>query len=115
MNEIIIVGGVNYATTKVTTGMNTISFTLSDIAVNDAYAVFKTAESLKIAGEEDVVYGLYSDVKFDHLTIYDNGTIIVTMRIPTELEKRISALELSQTEQDEVIAEMLYGGGDTNE
>lgn len=51
-------------------------------------------------------------MRFDRLTIYADGSITVTMRIPTEIERQISALQVSQAEQDEAIAELLYGGGE---
>lgn len=115
MNEIITVGGVNYTATKVTTGINTISFTLSGLTVDEAHEVFKNAKSLEVGEEEGVAYGLYPDVRFDHLAIYADESLIVTMRIPTETEKQINALQVSQAEQDEVIAELLYGGGEGDE
>lgn len=112
MNEIITAGGVSYTTTNVTTGTDTISFTISDITVGEAHAVFKSVESLEVGEEEGAAYGLYPNVRFDRLTIYADGSITVTMRIPTEIERQISALQVSQAEQDEAIAELLYGGGE---
>lgn len=112
MNEIIIIGGTNYTATKVSTGMNTISFTISGMTADEAYEIFKNATSLEVGEAEGAAYGLYPDVKFDQLTIYADESITVTMRIPTETEKQISALQISQAEQDEAIAELLYGGGD---
>lgn len=112
MNEIITVGGTNYTTTKVSTGMDAISFTISGMTADEAYEIFKNATSLEVGEAEGAAYGLYPDVKFDQLTIYADESITVTMRIPTETEKQISALQISQAEQDEAIAELLYGGGD---
>lgn len=112
MNEMITTGGVSYTAANVTTGTDTISFTLSDMTADKAHEVFKNAESLEVGEEEGAAYGLYPDVKFDHLTVYADESIIVTMRIPTEMEKQISNLQVSQAEQDEVIAELLYGGGE---
>ena len=112
MNEIITAGGVSYTTTNVTTGTDTISFTISDITVGEAHAVFKSVESLEVGEEEGAAYGLYPYVRFDRLTIYADDSITVTMRIPTEIERQISALQVSQAEQDEAIAELLYGGGE---
>lgn len=112
MNEIITAGGVSYTTTNVTTGTDTISFTLSDVLGEEAHTVFKNVKSLEVGEEAGAAYGLYPDVRFDHLTIYADDSIVVTMRIPTEMEKQISALQVSQAEQDEAIAELLYGGGE---
>lgn len=110
MNEVITVGGVNYTATKVTTGINTISFTLSDLTAEDVYAAFKNATSLEVGEAAGASYGQYPDVRFDQMTIYADDSITVTMRIPTEIEQQISALQVSQSEQDEAIAELLYGG-----
>lgn len=112
MNELITAGGVSYTTTKVTTGTDTISFTLSDMMANEAHAAFKNVKSLEVGEEDGAAYGLYPDVRFDHLTIYADDSITVTMRIPTDVEKQISTLQASQAEQDEAIAELLYGGGE---
>lgn len=109
MTEIITVGGENYTATKVLTGIDTISFTLSDLTMEDAYVVFKNATSLEVGEAEGAAYGLYSGVIFDHLTIYADESVTVTMRIPTETEKQLRALQVSQAEQDEAIAELLYG------
>lgn len=112
MNEIITAGGVSYTTTNVTTGTDTISFKLSNVTIEEAHTAFKNVKSLEVREKAGEAYGLYPDVRFDHLTIYADESIIVTMRIPTEIEKQISALQVSQAEQDEVIAELLYGGGE---
>lgn len=47
------------------------------------------------------------------------GDVTVTMRIPTRMELQIAELQesqaatdKSQAEQDEAIAELLYGGGE---
>lgn len=112
MNEIITAGGVSYTATNVTTGTDTISFTLSAVTGEEAHTVFKNVKSLEVGEKAGEAYGLYPDVRFDHLTIYADESIIVTMCIPTEIEKQISALQVSQAEQDEAIAELLYGGGE---
>ena len=44
MNEIITVGGVEYTATKVSTGINTISFMLQDLTEDEAKSVFEAVQ-----------------------------------------------------------------------
>lgn len=115
MNEIITVGGEKFTATNVETGLNTISFALSGLTVDEAYAALRNAKSLTVGEEAGAAYGQYPDVRFDHLTVYADGSITATMRIPTEMEKQVSDLQASQAEQDEAIAELMYGGGGEDE
>lgn len=118
MNEIITVGGVNYTATNIITGMNTISFTLASLTEDEAKTVFKSAESLTV-GDGETVYGEYLYVRFDSITVGADDDITVTMHIMTDIEKQIKELQISQdeqdkaiSEQDEAIAEILFGGGE---
>ena len=111
MNEIITAGGVKYTATNISTGINTITFTLLGLAEDEAKAAFRHAESLPI-GDEDTAYGKYPDVKFESLTIGADEKITITMHILNNTEKQIRDLQVSQAEQDEAIAELLYGGGE---
>ena len=115
MNEIITINGVEYTTRNITTGINTISFTLND-PIADAEFVFRNVKELTVGDKNGTVYGQYPDVEFESLTIGADGNVTITMHIPTEIEKQIKELQVSyaelrvlQAEQDEVIAE-LYGG-----
>lgn len=112
MNEIITVGSTNYAATNVATGTNIISFKLSELGADEADAVFRNAKSLTVGDETNTVYGRYPDVEFQSLTIGADEAVTITMHILTETEKKIRDLQMSQLEQDEAIAEILYGGGE---
>ena len=114
MNEIITVNSVDYAAQNVTTGINTISFVLPELTLEEAETVFKKAESLTVGSEDNEVYGYYPNVKFESISKDANGGITVTMHILTELELQIKELQVSQAEQDEAIAVLMFGG-DGNE
>ena len=111
MNEIITVGGEKYTATKVETGINTISFILHGLTADEAETAFKYAEYLIVGDDQDNVYGEYPNVAYKSVTKDADGNVSVSMSILTQYQVHIKELQLSQGEQDEVIAEMLYGGG----
>lgn len=111
MNEIITVGGVNYTAKNVAMGIDTISFTLVN-PMEDPEAAFREVTELTVGDEQEMVYGQYTDVEYESITISADGSVTVTMHILTRTEKQIKELQESQAEQDEVIAEILFGGGD---
>lgn len=109
MNEIITVNGVSYAAQNVTTGANTISFALAELSAEEAEAVFRNAESLTVGTEEEV-YGNYPNVTFESITKDVDENVTVTMHILTKEELQIKELKVSQAEQDEAIATLMFGG-----
>lgn len=112
MKEIITIGDVSYVVEKVGTGINTISFTIENPVPEDIEAAFKDVKSLTVGNTDGEVYGEYPDVEYESITIKATGEIIVTMHILNETEKQIRDLQTTQAEQDEAIAQMLYGGGE---
>ncbi len=119
MNEIITAGGVEYTAQDVTTSVNTISFKLSGLTADEAREAFKNVESLTVGSEEGDVYGDYPNVKYLSVALDADGSITVTMHILSETEKQIRELQEAQAktqtsvrEHDEIIAELLYGGGE---
>lgn len=111
MKEIITTNGVSYAAQNVTTGANSISFTLAELTVEEAEAVFRDCESLTV-GTDDTVYGEYPHVSFESVSKDVDGIVTVTMHIPTKEELQIKELQVSQAEQDEAIATLMFGGND---
>lgn len=109
MNETITVGGVKYTVTNVDTGLNSISFLLPDLTEDEAKAAFKNAKSLTV-GDGKTAYGEYPDVEFVSITIGADESVKVSMHILTETEKQLRELQVSQLEQDEAIAAMMFGG-----
>lgn len=111
MNEKITVNGESYTVKNVTTGIETISFTLTN-PEDDPEAAFRGARELTVKDGKGTAYGHYPDVEYESLTIAADGSVTITMHILTETEKKIRDLQMSQLEQDEAIAEILYGGGE---
>ena len=109
MNEIITVNGTAYSTENVTTGANSISFVLTDLTIEEAETAFKECESLTV-GTEDTVYGEYPHVYFESVSKDVDGIVTRTMHIPTKEELQIKELQVSQAEQDEAIATLMFGG-----
>ena len=115
MNEIITANGVKYTVQNLNTGLNTISFMVQGLTVEDAEAAFRNVVSLTIGTigtdeAEDIVYGEYPNVTYESITKDAEDNITVTMHIPTKTELQIAELQESQAEQDEVIATMMFGG-----
>lgn len=55
-------------------------------------------------------HGIYKNLKLESVsTNAEDGSVSVTMRIKSEIEIRLDALEQSQAEQDSVLAEIMYG------
>lgn len=118
MNEIITAGGVKYIARNVTTGIDTISFTLVN-PMEDPEAAFREVAELTVEDEQETVYGQYTDVVYESITISADGSVTVTMHILTKTEKQLKELQESQAaqdkaiaEQDEAIAEIFFGGGE---
>ncbi len=118
LNEIITVGGIDYAVQNISTRLNTISFVVQEMTMDEAEAAFKTVTALCVKSEDGEVYGEYPDVDYVSVMKDVAGDVTVTMRIPTQMELQIAELQKSQAatdksqaEQDEAIAELLYGGG----
>ncbi len=112
MNEIITANGVKYTVQNLNTRLNTISFMVQGLTVEDAEAAFRNVASLTVGTNEaeDIVYGEYPNVTYESITKDAEDNITVTMHIPTKTEMQIAELQESQAEQDEVIATMMFGG-----
>lgn len=109
MKEIITVNGVAYAAQNVTTGANSISFTLTELTAEEAETVFRDCEALTVGTEEEV-YGNYPNVTFESIAKDVDENVTVTMHILTKEEMQIKELQVSQAEQDEAIAVLMFGG-----
>lgn len=114
MNEKITAGGVAYAAQNVTTGTGTISFMPDGLTADEAFDAFRNEKSLTV-GSDGEDYGAYPDVEFESVTRRADGSVTVAMHILSGTEKQIRDLQATQAEQDEAIAQILYGGGAANE
>lgn len=118
LNEIITTGGIDYPVQNICTGLNTISFVVQ-LTADAAEVTFRNVTALSVKSEDGEVYGEYPNVVYTSVTKDAAGNVTVTMRIPTKIELQIAELQesqattdKSQSEQDEVIALLLYGGGE---
>lgn len=120
LNEIITAGGIDYTVQNLCTGLNTISFVVQ-MTVDEAESAFKNVTALSVKSEkseDEEAYGEYPNVVYASVMKDAGGSVTITMRIPTQMEQQIAdlqkaqaATDKSQADQDEVIAELMYGGG----
>lgn len=109
LNEKIIVDDIEYPVENVSTGLNFISFVVHDMDMDTAESTFKNVTSI-LVGAEGEIYGEYPNVKFESISKNISDKITITMHILTDIEKQYKELEISQAEQDEAIAELMFGG-----
>lgn len=112
--EYVHIDGKSYEALLVTTSNGSISFTLQNMTVADAVEKFESAKTVDVSGEDQQIYGAYRNVTFAAVAINEDKSITVAFKVPSDIEQRISVLEKTQEEQDEVIAELL-GGGESDE
>lgn len=106
--EIITSNGIQYNATKVTTSINSISFTVEGKTTEEMKTAFKDATTLTVSDSDGQEYGIYENLSFESVTEFEDGSVMVTMHIPSKIELQIKELQTSQAEQDTAIAE-LYG------
>lgn len=110
--EYITAYDTEYECKKVTTGINTISFVMQGQEIASMEVAFKGITELTVSGEDKAIYGTYDHLSFESATVYEDGSIKITMHIPDAEELRLAELEATQAEQDEAIAELMFGGGE---
>ncbi len=108
-HEYVIIGEEKYKTESVNTRTDSISFVLADMKISDAVEKFSCVTELKVSGENLEPYGIYENLTFKSATVDTNGLVTVDFHIANAEEIRIANLEQTQTEQDEVIAELIGG------
>ena len=108
-HEYVIIDDENYKTESVTTGVDSIGFSIADMEIADAVKKFKTVTELSISGEDLKPYGVYSNLAFNSAIVDADGLVTVVFHIAQPEEIRLAALEKSQAEQDDAIAELLGG------
>lgn len=113
--EYIKADGIEYECQTVTTGTDSITFTMEGQAVESIHTAFKDVTELTVSGEDKKAYGIYSGLSFASVTVNSNNNIIVKMLIKTPEEMRLDNLEKTQTEQDELLASILFGDTEESE
>ena len=108
----ITVNDTKYECKEIIASGGLFSFILEGWDPGTIVKTFKDVTKLSVCDDNDntSVYGTYSNLVFRSVTVHDDNTITVVMYIPSDSELRLSALEASQAEQDEILAEILYGG-----
>lgn len=107
MAEFVIVGGNTIKCSSITTGIDSISFTIptsEGLDFDETYELFQNATSLQTAGEQLVdgelvpkVHGTYPMVELDFGGRFaKTGAFKFDMHIPNEVERRLAALEAAQ-------------------
>lgn len=108
--EYITVNGIEYVCQSVRTGIGNISFVMEGQEISGIKEAFKDVTVLEVLGEDKTAYGTYENLSFDSATVYADDSIRVVMHIKSDEEIRLENLEQSQSEQDEMIAELMFGG-----
>lgn len=118
--EIIKANGTEYQCKTVTTGVDSISFTMEGQDLTTIETAFREVTELSVSGVDGATYGTYGNLSFESATVFEDGTISVTMHIKSQLEVRLDnieesqkTLQTSQEIQDEAIvelAEIIAGG-----
>lgn len=104
--EFITANGVEYAAKLVTTTASQVIMTFEDRSIADMETTFRQATDLTVSGEDRAVYGTYTGLAFDRATVLASGDVVVTMRVKTETEQRLDALEDAQRVQDGAISDL---------
>lgn len=112
--EYIKAGGIEYECQTVTTGTDSITFTMEGQAVESIHTAFKDVTELTVSGEDKKAYGIYSGLSFASAAVDVDDTVSVTMLIRPDLERRLEKVEASQDIQDEAIVELagIISGGE---
>ena len=104
--EYITANGTKYECKTITTGVNSISFVMEGQDFASVETAFREVTKLTVSGEDGVTYGTYENLSFESATVYEDGTVGVTMHIKSQLEVRLDNIEASQELQDEAIIEL---------
>ena len=112
--EYIKADNIEYECQTVTTGTDSITFTMEGQAVESIHTAFKDVTELTVSGEDKKTYGIYSGLSFASAAVDADDTVSVTMFIRPDLERRIEKVEASQDIQDEAIVELagIISGGE---
>lgn len=113
--EYIKADGIEYECQTVTTGTDSITFTMEGQTVESIHTAFKDVTELTVSGEDKKTYGIYSGLSFASAAVDADDTVSVTMLLKTPEEIRLDNLEKTQTEQDELLASILFGNTEESE
>lgn len=108
MKEFVTANGTTYECKNVTTGLDSITFTMDGYTANELMAAFANVSELTTSFEgEEKPHGVYEYLKLESVsTNADDLSVSVTMHIKSETERRLDALEEGQEIQDGAIMEI---------
>ena len=121
MSQYVIINGTEYEC-KATSELHYLFFTFSDKTVDEVKDIFTGVTSLQITGDDKIVCGTYENLKFVSVEetfgeFVENSDetstletfVIAKLYIKSKTEVDIDNLKISQNEQDEILAELVYG------
>ena len=119
MNQYVIINGTEYEC-KASSELHYLLFTFTNKTVNEVKSIFADVTSLEIAGEDKVVYGTYENLQLVSVeeVLYDptdesadctTSYVVAKLYIKSQMEVDIENLKVTQNEQDEILAELVYG------
>lgn len=132
MKEFVTANGRIFECSKVTTEIDSVTLTMGNGDADDIEAFFRDVKGLTVSFEKesdlsgytegngqdpvlDDPHGIYTEPKFslafESITKFEDGSIAVTMRIKSEIERRLDALEEGQMIQNGAIAELAKMNG----
>lgn len=125
MKEFVTANGTTYECKNVTTGIDSITFTVDGYTANDLMAAFADVSELTVSFEKqkeswddstDIVledpHGIYKNLKLESVsTNVEDGSVSVKMHIKNEIERRLDALEEGQALQDGAIMDLAKSVG----
>lgn len=111
-SEYVVVGEESFKTKSITTGINSIDFTLADMNISDAVAKFSTITKLEIAAEDLKPYGVYTNLSFESAMVDADKFITVRFHIATDIDVKMTQFEKSQEMQNNAIDLILMGGAE---
>lgn len=108
--EYILLNEEKIETSFIATASDYIEITLKSDGFDATYNKFSKIENFKVVDKSDMVYGIYTNLKFLFCKIDTDKIVTIRFQIGSSLSDRISELETSQNEQDEILSELVYGG-----
>lgn len=104
--EKITAKGVSYEAKEIRTTENQISFSVENGDSTVLKKEFEDVSELTVSGEDDQVYGKYCNLVFVSASVDIKDTVVVTMRIKTDMEIMLEELKKGQEANAGAIEEL---------
>lgn len=105
MTELVTANGITYECKNVSTGTDSISFTVEGYTAAEMEEALEGVSEITTSYEGELrPHGTFGNLKLESVTKNaDDGSVTIKMHIKNEIERRLDALEESQKRQDEAI------------